>query len=43
MPIVTAGKQVNVLWPLDGQGRYDVVVTAGTGRRSARRYAGRVH
>ncbi|MBP0449310.1 phospholipase C, phosphocholine-specific [Kitasatospora sp. RG8] len=40
---VKPGKQVDLAWPLDGQGRYDVVVTAATGLRFTRRYAGRVH
>ncbi|MET8697846.1 phospholipase domain-containing protein, partial [Kitasatospora sp. NPDC004723] len=40
---VRPGKQTNLTWPLDKQGRYDVVVTAATGQRFARRYAGWVH
>lgn len=40
---VRPGKQVNLAWPLDKQGRYDVVVTAHTGRRFTQRYAGWVH
>ncbi|MFB7471637.1 phosphocholine-specific phospholipase C [Kitasatospora sp. NPDC056184] len=40
---VRPGKQTNLAWPLDKQGRYDVVVTAATGQRFTRRYAGWVH
>ncbi|MFF1873336.1 phospholipase domain-containing protein, partial [Kitasatospora herbaricolor] len=40
---VKPGKQSKLVWPLDRQGRYDVVVTAGTGTRFAQRYAGWVH
>ncbi|MFJ9952344.1 phospholipase domain-containing protein, partial [Kitasatospora sp. NPDC091207] len=40
---VKPGKQVNLAWPLDKQGRYDVVVTAATGLRFTQRYAGWVH
>ncbi|MGW2400164.1 phosphocholine-specific phospholipase C [Kitasatospora sp. NPDC001664] len=39
---VAAGKQATVNWPLDN-GRYDVTVTAATGTRFVRRYAGTVH
>ncbi|MEV4612063.1 phosphocholine-specific phospholipase C [Kitasatospora sp. NPDC049258] len=39
---VAANKQATVNWPLDN-GRYDVTVTAATGTRFARRYAGTVH
>ncbi|WP_259471037.1 phospholipase domain-containing protein [Streptomyces sp. 1114.5] len=40
---VKPGKQAELAWPLDPQGRYDVIVTAHTGQRFARRYAGWVH
>ncbi|MER8188683.1 phospholipase domain-containing protein, partial [Kitasatospora sp. NPDC094015] len=39
---VAANKQATVNWPLDN-GRYDVTVTAASGTRFARRYAGTVH
>ncbi len=39
---VGANRVVGVNWPLDN-GRYDVTVTAATGTRFARRYAGTVH
>ncbi|MER5863472.1 phospholipase C, phosphocholine-specific [Kitasatospora sp. NPDC002040] len=39
---VAANKQATVNWPLDN-GRYDVTVTAATGTRFTRRYAGTVH
>ncbi|MFJ5880427.1 phosphocholine-specific phospholipase C [Kitasatospora cineracea] len=39
---VAANKQAAVDWPLDA-GRYDVTVTAATGTRFVRRYAGTVH
>ncbi|MET9400444.1 phosphocholine-specific phospholipase C [Kitasatospora sp. NPDC002965] len=40
---VKPGKQTNLAWPLDKEGRYDVVVTAATGLRFTQRYAGWVH
>ncbi|MEV7177932.1 phosphocholine-specific phospholipase C [Kitasatospora sp. NPDC093679] len=39
---VAPGSATTVDWPLD-RGRYDVVVTAGTGTRFLRRYAGTLH
>jgi phospholipase C len=39
---VAPGGRASVDWPLDA-GRYDVVVTAGTGTRFLQRYAGTVH
>ncbi|WP_431681005.1 phosphocholine-specific phospholipase C [Kitasatospora sp. KL5] len=39
---VAPGTETTVDWPLD-QGRYDVVVTAGTGTRLLHRYAGTLH
>ncbi|MFJ5921830.1 phosphocholine-specific phospholipase C [Kitasatospora sp. NPDC092948] len=39
---VAANKQTSVDWPLDS-GRYDVTVTAATGTRFVRRYAGTMH
>ncbi|MFD9128465.1 phosphocholine-specific phospholipase C [Kitasatospora sp. NPDC059571] len=40
---VGPGGRSSVTWPLDAAGRYDVVVTAGTGTRFLQRYAGTVH
>ncbi|WP_316525892.1 phospholipase domain-containing protein [Kitasatospora brasiliensis] len=37
---VRPGKQADLAWPLDREGRYDVIVTAHTGRRFTQRYAG---
>jgi len=39
---VGANGSVNVSWPLDGDGYYDVIITANTSDGFTRRYAGRI-
>ena len=38
---VHGGRDRTVRWPVDGDGYYDVVITANTGDGFRRRYAGR--
>jgi phospholipase C len=39
---VGAGGSVNVTWPVDSNGYYDVIITANTSDGFTRRYAGRI-
>ena len=39
---MTAGHAKTVEWPADGDGYYDVTITADSGDDFTRRYAGRI-